>query len=185
MEFTELKALFPSSACWGGGCFSIHGHRNQLSRALSRLYKCLRLPHSLEVVLLGGWVGSELGSCWLGGARPLHLARAGSPTLSLGSGDTSRGPHRSGMVSAERPGSPHARRRSDSRPRADTGSGMGNGARSVCLHVQNKTFETLLIIRRSSLLEAGNTTLLQVLRFSLNKDTELHCNSDDVQVMWV
>lgn len=96
----------PSGAYWaqstisfislsGGGGFSIHGRRNQLSRALSRLYKCLRLPHSPEVVLLGEWAvnwgpagaGEPGHSTWPGlGAPRCPLALGTCPGDRTGAG---------------------------------------------------------------------------------------------------
>lgn len=141
-------------------------------------------------------MGSELGSCWWG--EPGHPTRLGwephtVPPVRHGSGDTSRGLHRGGIVRAHRRGSrpPSAVLTQQTRGRHRQRVLAQQEGERCSLRVsnaQNKTFEMLVIIRRTSLL-GGETcaikTLLQVLKFSLNKDTELHCNSDDVQVMWV
>lgn len=53
---------------------------------------------------------------------------------------------------------------------------------------QHRALRMLLVIRRASSLGGKQAVLkkvLKVLEFSLNKDTEPHCDSDYVQVMWV
>lgn len=96
-EFTELLAPFPLSACLrgGGGGLSIHGRRNQWSRALSRVYKCLRVP---PIASADGQAGREAGVLLAGRARPepghptwLGWKPHAVPPMCRGSGDRSRG----------------------------------------------------------------------------------------------
>lgn len=79
----------------GGGGLSIHGHRNQWSRALGGVYKCLRVP---PIASADGQAGREAGVLLAGRARPepghptwLGWKPQAVPPMCRGSGDRSRG----------------------------------------------------------------------------------------------